>query len=99
LQIAVTIYAVGIGEQTRLACDCPASSPNRFCNEAADIAAVVFAMMAGASASFICVWQLALVPGADAGHHTRDGCAPPCHALTILINDPELSPLTAHFLK
>jgi len=56
-RIAVTIYAVGIGEHTRLACACPASSQNRFCNEAADIAAVVFAMMAGASscASFICV--------------------------------------------
>ena len=43
-RLDLQIASRGIGEHTRLACNCPASSPDCFRDEAGDIAAVVFAM-------------------------------------------------------
>ena len=40
---------VGFGEHTRLACDCPASSPDGFRNEAGALVTVLFAMIMIAS--------------------------------------------------
>ena len=70
-----------IGEHTRLACNCPASSPDRFRDEAGDIAAVLFAMrMIGLSYPSLPLRlrQSAIVPGVDAGHHTRGRVCSPC---------------------
>ncbi|MGA9578723.1 MAG: hypothetical protein WBV90_14010, partial [Terrimicrobiaceae bacterium] len=54
----------GLGSTRVLACTCPASSPDRFRDEAAEIAAVVFAIRMMLCLTFLAsVRQSAMVPG------------------------------------
>jgi hypothetical protein len=80
LQIAVTINAArSVREHTRLArlaCNCPASLPDGFRNQAGALAGRA---LCNENDRFVlrllpsALGQPPAVPGADAGHYTRDG--------------------------
>ncbi len=64
-------FASGSGEHTRLGCDCPASTPDKpLLTRLVTLATVILARRNVGRPSSLS--QPRLVPGADAGHYTRD---------------------------